>query len=158
MSWTRRSVVLSLVGLAAAAGGGFVLFRPRRPAPGPDGFIVDLLRRRLAHLDLDPPSLRRFVAEHLARASPAELAELEAAAGGPSPGLWTRVAGEAAEMTFQQRQLERRLVARLLLGSDAFRGERRGGVTRFVAYPDPYEVGCANPLASRQPSPSGETS
>ncbi len=151
MSWSRRSVLLSLLGITAAAGGGLALVRSARTATEPEDLVVELLLRRLAHLEIDPPSLRTFASDHVARASPGELAELEgvAVASRPMTRLLERWRGGAAG-TFAHRQLERRIVARFLLGSDALRGDRGSRATRFVAYPDPYELGGANPLAVRK--------
>ncbi len=154
MSWTRRSVLLSMLGITAAAGGGVTVWRWAKATPTPEDFVVELLRRRLAHLKVDQPSLRAFASEHLARAQPGERAELEGAASATKTiaPLFGRLRAESSRTAFARRQLERRLIARFMLGSDVFRQDvlRQdvGQATRFVAYPDPYEIGCANPLAS----------
>lgn len=152
MSWSRRSVLLSLLGITAAAG-GLTLVRSGRAKPDPAAQVVELLQRRLAHLEIDPPSLRAFASEHVARASPGELAELEGAAVASRPiaRLLARWRGEAGGTAFSRHQLERRIVARFLLGSDVFSRRDACRRARFVAYPDPYELGCANPLAVRDP-------
>ena len=144
MSWTRRSVLLSLLGITVATGGGLTVLRLIRAPRTPEQFVLDLLGRRLAHLDVEPSSLLAFAREHLARAGRAELAELQELAAEDPPRTAAGAAGSLA-----RRQLERRIVARFLLGSDAYQRQDSAAPVRFVAYPDPYEIGCANPLATR---------
>lgn len=152
MSLSRRGFLLSLLGLSALAGGGLALHNQRRAASDPELFLADLLRRRLPHLELEDGLLARFAREHLARAGDFErtrVARLAAAPGELWSRLWPLRRG-AVEMSPERRLYERELMARFLLSTDYFRrGEGAGAVVRWVAYPDPYELGCANPLAVR---------
>lgn len=46
----------------------------------------------------------------------------------------------------QERQ-ERHLITRFMLSTDAFDADRERGAARYWGYADPYNSGCANPVA-----------
>ncbi len=45
------------------------------------------------------------------------------------------------------RKLESRVVGLFLMGTDYYHPDRRSETVSFIALPDPYAGGCANPLA-----------
>jgi hypothetical protein len=47
----------------------------------------------------------------------------------------------------QLQKLEDRIATNFLMGTDYFSSDRDPGTVTFIAYPDPYDQGCANPLA-----------
>lgn len=129
---SRRRFLLSLLALSAASGGGLALYNARRRRD-PAGVVAEVVRRRLSHLDLDPGDLGRFADDYLARAGPGKLKKLEVLADG--------------ERSLALQQFEREIVAAFLLGSDFFDRPGEPEAASYVAFPDPYELGCANPLA-----------
>jgi len=47
----------------------------------------------------------------------------------------------------QIAEAEGRIAANFLIGTDYFHPDRKSETVSFIAYPDPYGSGCANPLA-----------
>jgi hypothetical protein len=47
----------------------------------------------------------------------------------------------------QLDKVESRIAANFLMGTDYFHPDRKSETVSFIAYPDPYGSGCANPLA-----------
>lgn len=124
-SVSRRRVLLAFLGLGTSVltGGVITWFRRRQPPPSPEGQIVEALRHKLSHLRPRTEDLQRFAREHLTY---------------------------AATMHELGDQRERVVVARFLLATDYFRqSSGRPETVRYIAYPDPYALGCANPFASR---------
>jgi len=134
---SRRGFLLTLLGLTAAAAGGLQLCDARRRRH-PALAIADLVRDRLSHLDLERQDLERFGHDFLARCGPGKRHQVERlTAARPAAGG----SGLAA------RKLEREIFASFLCGSDFFDRPGEPAAASYVAFPDPYELGCANPLA-----------
>ena len=135
---SRRSFLLSLLGLSALAGTAFYVHDRRRAVPDPASFIVDLIRGRFSYLEIDPEDLARFARDHVAQCQPEELTELRRAATGKGPS------------GYERRNFERQIAARFLLATDFYQQHGAPGSVAYVAYPDPYSLGCANPFVRRE--------
>lgn len=105
-----------------------------------------LLHSRLAHLPLDPLAVDAFTREYVARYGAFGASVYHKETFG---GLFRIDALRALLPEERERHLlsfERRLVSLFLRSTDYFR-TAPGTVVRYQAFADPYEVGCANPLA-----------
>lgn len=141
---TRRNVLLGLLGLVVASAGGLRVFeRSRRREP--EELVLQVILDRFGYLKIADEDLARFAVEYVRRERPSDwtlLGDLPHRRGGDSAADGVRAA--------ERRNLERTIAARFLLATDVFRtggGPIEGGRARFVAWPDPYTLGCANPLA-----------
>lgn len=141
---SRRWFLMAALMTAAAAPALPALRRVRSPE-GRD--LAALLDRLLgSHLVLDPSATAQFASAYVARFGPASM------------GVYARLvlggifqAAPYRDLLPRARQtrivdFERRMVSYFLRSTDYFRVPH-GTQVRFVAFADPYEGGCANPLA-----------
>jgi hypothetical protein len=133
-----------VVGAAAAAAGGAYHWRRLKDPAAAD--FVHIIRTRLGHLNLDPAGVDRFAREYVARygAAAAAVHHRETLGGVLRIDALRALLPEAR----QQRLLsfERHLVSLYLRSTTYFTSPSAARV-RYVAFADPYEIGCANPLA-----------
>jgi hypothetical protein len=138
---TRRTWLAGLL-LAGGLAGGWHWRRLRRPEAAD---LAALLRDRLSHVPFEVETVDRFAREYVRRYGPLAMSAHHRDTFG---GL-LRI--EAVGRLLPDRygrdvvDFERRLVALCLRSTTYF--SEPGEPVRFVAFADPYEVGCANPLA-----------
>jgi hypothetical protein len=141
---SRRSLLLGLLATAGGVMAGTHHWRRlRQPAAGD---VAALIYDRLNHLPLDPAGVDRFAREYVARygAFAASVHHRRTLGG-------TFRIDAVRRLLPQERQqallsFERKLISYYLRSTDYFQTTRPREV-RYVAFADPYEVGCANPLA-----------
>lgn len=151
---TRRQFVASLLGAVAAAlsGSWLLVYRSRTR----EAVIVELIRRRLSYLTTDPAGLALFAREYVSRSGSRFRRGIRLARiFGPlfySPAIRRRFSRRRGFRT-EILDFERHVVAQFLLSTDFFRRRHDDSSTvTYVAYSDPYEMGCANPLFQRESS------
>jgi len=135
--------VAGVVGALGAAGSAHHWRRLRRPSA--DDF-ARLLHDRLSHLPLDAAGVERFAREYVSRYGPQAAAVHHRETLG---GVWRVDALRRLLPAARQQRVitfERKLVSLYLRSTDYFRTPA-GTPVRYVAFADPYEIGCANPLA-----------
>lgn len=141
-AWLRSAA--GVVGaLAGVAGAAHHWRRLKRPSADD---LARLLRDRLSHLHLDPAGVDAFTREYVARYGPLAAAVHHKNTLG---GLLRIEALRRLLPAARERRLlsfERKLISLYLRSTDYFRTPS-GTPVRYVAFADPYEVGCANPLA-----------
>ena len=148
MRLNRRRLLLGTLGLTAtiAVGGSLAV-----AASGFEPLIVRIVRRRLPDLAIDPRALDQFADDYLSwdRTTPAYLVRaLELVAPvALSDGLAFAIPGPARRAI---EQYERKVLTRFFLSTDFFEpGRAQGSAVTYLAFADPYAIGCANPLANR---------
>lgn len=148
MKISRRMMLAGGVGAACAAGAAAVGGRHhwRRLRQPSAGDLAGLLRERLGHLPLDEGGVDAFAQEYVRRygASPMSVHHERTLGGVLRLDAALRLA--PAELRQEILDFERHLVSRYLLSTTYFRAPR-GEPVRYLAFADPYEMGCANPLA-----------
>jgi hypothetical protein len=143
---TRRALLAAAAG-AAGLVGGWHWRRLRHPTVDD---VADLLRWRLAHVNFGPGAVEQFAAEYVRRFGALSMSVHHRDTLG---GLLRH--GHTRRLVSVERQhrivwFERHLVSHCLRSTDFFtRGQ--GQPVQYVAFADPYEVGCANPLAVLDP-------
>lgn len=139
----RRALLASLVAIAGAGAGVHHWRRLKRPSAS---HFVALIQSRLAHLELDAAGVEQFAREYVRRHGAFAAAVYHRQTLG---GLLRIDALRALLPDAREQRLlsfERHLVSLYLRSTDHFTPGRTTPV-RYVAFADPYEVGCANPLA-----------
>jgi hypothetical protein len=146
--FTRRQVLVGGAAVAAAAAfGGYEWRRLRHPSADD---LARLLRRRLGHLRFRDDAVDRFAHEYVARYGPQAMAAHTRATGG---GLFEIDALRRHHSLERQQTIlafERRTISYFLRSTDYFRVPS-GSPVRYVAFPDPYAMPCANPFADLRP-------
>jgi hypothetical protein len=140
-------VIAGALGVAlAAASGSYHWRRVRRPAADD---LAAFIRRRLSHLDLDPPAADQFAREYTRRFGPGAMGAHQLATLGGLVGV-TTLRWVTPATARSVRSFERRTVS-YFLRSTTYCREPRTSPVRFVGFPDPYEGPCANPFANLSP-------
>jgi hypothetical protein len=142
--WVAGGLVwATAAGAWVVAGASYQWRRVKHPTASD---LADIVSHRLAHLPLEASGVEAFAEEYVHRFGTAPMVvHQERTLGGMlcfDSVLW--------RLPLEQRQpivdFERGLIARYLLSTTYFH-EPAGAPVRYVAFADPYEVGCANPLA-----------
>ena len=146
MRITRRSLLFSLVGLLAVGAGGasgsYVVNTP-------EALVAMIIRRRLPDIAIEDDVLAEFARRYLAfdKQIPGHLLALLRIVSPVvfSDWLGFLIPGRARDMA---EKLERRILTRFLLSTDFFDPDReKDAPVNYIAFADPWGVGCANPFA-----------
>lgn len=143
---TRRAWLWTVGSLLTAGGGAATAYHWRRLRRPEASDLGALLQSRLSHLPLDPDAIDAFTREYVARYGAFGAAVFHKETLG---GLFRIHALRGMLSDERERRVvsfERKLVSLFLRSTDYFR-TAPGTVVRYRAFADPYEVGCANPLA-----------
>ena len=137
---SRRAFLIG----TGASGAGLAAGAASAAAASPQGTVERFVRAACPAEGLSDAEVARFAKDFLERStlSPARrrvvLFLME--------NRWAQALAPEAVRARQARQ-ERHLVTRFLLSTDAFDADRAPGPPRYWGYADPYESGCANPVA-----------
>jgi len=110
--------------------------------------IVEAISRRLDWLKIDKAGLAKFAEDFVARHPKTPLRTLVISSstmvvyGLHRPSVTTSAIGRRLAI------FEDFVCEQFLLGSDLFSSDgNENSIVRYIAFPDPYERGCANPFA-----------
>jgi hypothetical protein len=140
---SRRLLLTGGVAFVGAAGAAYHVRRVRWPSAAD---LASLIERRVGHLPLAGDAIEMFAAEYTRRFGALSMSRhhRDTVAGLLSIDAFRRMAPAAKEQALLD--FERRMVSYFLRSTDYFRTPA-GTVVRYVAFPDPYELPCSNPLA-----------
>lgn len=141
---SRRALIGG--GAAVAAVGGVAGVVGLRSVSSPEDTIARFIRSSVPGLAVPEADLHSFAATFLQRASWKGAKLKSGLLVLDHPGLLSLMpAVEAADYDW----FRRRIISVFLFSTDFFSdAQRKGEQTHFLAYADPYGVGCRNPLAS----------
>ena len=140
---SRRLLLTGGVAFVGAAGAAYHIRRVRWPSASD---IASLIERRVGHLSLADDAIEKFAAEYTRRFGALSMSRhhRDTLAGLLSIDVFRRMAPAEKEQALLD--FERRMVSYFLRSTDYFR-TASGTVVQYVAFPDPYELPCSNPLA-----------
>jgi hypothetical protein len=142
----RISRRLLLTGGAAFVGSAGAAYHVRRVRWPSTDDVAALIERRVGHLPLAGDAIDLFASEYNRRFGVLSMSRhhRDTVAGLLSVEVFRRMAPAAKQQALLD--FERRMVSYFLRSTDYFRTPP-GTVVRYVAFPDPYELPCSNPLA-----------
>jgi hypothetical protein len=138
MRISRRQLLL---GTAASAGAGALAISSLGAWAWQENVIATIVRTHVPHVRIGRADMEAFAKEFLVhRRVPDSLLAAWA--------LLTPLRGLSPQaVEGRLRKLESQVVGLFLMGTNYYQPDRQSETVSFIAYPDPYAGGCANPLA-----------
>lgn len=138
---SRRSFLFGAVALATTAGAASLYLPVERAQTTLSHFIT----RKLLDFEIPEADLQDFCADFLAKWPLPSWKQKLVIVFLENPAL--TVFAPPRVQAAQLRQ-ERAILTRFLLATDAFDENRSGRKLSYAGFPDPYDLGCANRLAT----------
>jgi hypothetical protein len=141
----RRQLLVGAAGALTASFIGVRAWQENAVVPGLQGWqenvIARIVRTQVPDAQVGDGDMEAFIQAFLAHRRQLDKILAVRAVLAPTSGLLPERLRKRLE------RLDHQVVSSFLLGTDYFDPDRPSKTVSFIAYPDPYENGCANPLA-----------